>query len=155
MTMPALHRVTRALAALAFAASLAACGTASTPDLDLGGMLDFLDTKKPLPGERKPVFTEGVPGVERGIPKELMKGYQPEPDPALQAQPAEPAKQRAEPEPRKPAKRVASKPKAKPGAAPNAAPGDPPEDDVWPPPPGASRPANQSPAPPSGGAQAR
>jgi len=142
MKMPILRRAMHALAAFAFAASLAACGTASTPDFDPTGLLDFLDTKKPLPGERKPVFQEGVPGVERGIPKELMKGYQPEPDPTPQAQPAAPEKQQAEPEPRKPAKRVASKPKAKPRAAPAPAaePEDPPEDGVWPPPPGAPQP---------------
>ncbi len=32
-------------------------------------MLDFLDTKKKLPGERKPVFPDGVPGLEQGVPK--------------------------------------------------------------------------------------
>ena len=37
-------------------------------------MLDFLDTKKKLPGERKPVFPDGVPGLEQGVPKELYKG---------------------------------------------------------------------------------
>ena len=37
-------------------------------------MLDFLDTKKKLPGERKPVFPEGVPGLEQGVPKDLYKG---------------------------------------------------------------------------------
>ena len=37
-------------------------------------MLDWLDTKKKLPGERKPVFPEGVPGLEQGVPKELYKG---------------------------------------------------------------------------------
>ena len=37
-------------------------------------MLDLLDTKKKLPGERKPVFPDGVPGLEQGVPKELYKG---------------------------------------------------------------------------------
>ena len=37
-------------------------------------MLDLLDTKKKLPGERKPVFPEGVPGLEQGVPKDLYKG---------------------------------------------------------------------------------
>ena len=37
-------------------------------------MLDFLDTKKKLPGDRKPVFPEGVPGLEQGVPKDLYKG---------------------------------------------------------------------------------
>lgn len=39
-------------------------------------MLGFLDQKKPLPGARHPVFPEGVPGVEQGVPKELYKGAQ-------------------------------------------------------------------------------
>ena len=37
--------------------------------------LDMLDTKKKLPGERKQVFPEGIPGVQQGVPPELMKGY--------------------------------------------------------------------------------
>ena len=37
-------------------------------------LLDFLDTKKKLPGERKPVFPDGVPGLEQGVPKDLYKG---------------------------------------------------------------------------------
>ena len=56
---------------------------------------DFFNTKKRLPGERKPVFPEGTPGVTQGVPKELVKGYEPagqvqEPQPTAQAQPAEP-----------------------------------------------------------------
>ncbi|MDP3691967.1 hypothetical protein [Bradyrhizobium sp.] len=41
---------------------------------DPSDLLDFLDTKKKLPGERKPVFPEGVPGLEQGVPKDLYKG---------------------------------------------------------------------------------
>jgi hypothetical protein len=37
---------------------------------------DFFNSKKKLPGERKPVFPEGVPGVTQGIPAELVKGNQ-------------------------------------------------------------------------------
>src|SRR2546423_869394 len=44
------------------------CNAWNPPDL-----LDFLDTKKRLPGERKPVFPEGVPGLEQGVPKDLYK----------------------------------------------------------------------------------
>ena len=43
-------------------------------NFDPTDLLDFLDTKKKLPGERKPVFPEGVPGLEQGVPKELYKG---------------------------------------------------------------------------------
>jgi hypothetical protein len=40
---------------------------------------DFFNTKKKLPGERKPVFPDGVPGVAQGIPPELVKGNQAQP----------------------------------------------------------------------------
>jgi hypothetical protein len=41
---------------------------------------DMFDTKKPLKGERRPVFPEGVPGTESGVPPDLVKGYQPPPE---------------------------------------------------------------------------
>ena len=47
----------------------------STANFDPSDMLDFLDTKKKLPGERKPVFPEGVPGLEQGVPKDLSRGW--------------------------------------------------------------------------------
>ena len=34
---------------------------------------DIFGTKKKLAGERKPIFPEGVPGLERGVPAELMR----------------------------------------------------------------------------------
>ena len=37
---------------------------------------EFFDTKTKLPGERKPVFPSGVPGVPEGVPPELVKGNQ-------------------------------------------------------------------------------
>src|SRR3984885_178042 len=52
---------------------LTGCGSFGS-SWDPMDMLDFLDTKKKLPGERKPVFPEGVPGLEQGGPKELYKG---------------------------------------------------------------------------------
>ena len=56
---------------VALSGVLAGCSTANFDPSDL---LDFLDTKKKLPGERKPVFPEGVPGLEQGVPKDLYKG---------------------------------------------------------------------------------
>jgi hypothetical protein len=58
---------------IALSGALAGCssGLSSWDPTDL---LDFLDTKKKLPGERKPVFPEGVPGLEQGVPKDLYKG---------------------------------------------------------------------------------
>lgn len=41
---------------------------------------DMFDTKKPLKGQREPVFPGGVPGASSGIPADLYKGYQPPPD---------------------------------------------------------------------------
>ena len=38
---------------------------------------DLFNSKKKLPGDRKPVFPQGVPGVAQGIPQELVKGNQP------------------------------------------------------------------------------
>lgn len=37
---------------------------------------ELFNTKKKLPGDRKAVFPEGVPGVSQGIPSELVKGNQ-------------------------------------------------------------------------------
>ncbi|MGJ5142439.1 hypothetical protein ACQR1V_30955 [Bradyrhizobium oligotrophicum] len=71
-------------------------GCASGGSFDPSDMLDFLDTKKKLPGDRKPVFPEGVPGLEQGVPKELYKGAQQQPmtDPGAQeAMPAPPVEE--------------------------------------------------------------
>ena len=37
---------------------------------------ELFNSKKKLPGDRKAVFPEGVPGVTQGIPSELVKGNQ-------------------------------------------------------------------------------
>jgi hypothetical protein len=71
---------------------------------------DMFDSKKPLRGEREPLFPEGVPGAQSGIPKELYKGYQPPPEQAAENAGAEAAPPPA-PEPPKP------KPKPKPKVA--------------------------------------
>ena len=60
---------------VSIASVLSGCGGAAN-SFDPTDMLSFLDTKKPLPGTRHPVFPEGVPGVEQGVPKELYKGAQ-------------------------------------------------------------------------------
>ncbi|WP_316167423.1 MULTISPECIES: hypothetical protein [unclassified Bradyrhizobium] len=61
-------------ATILFAFSSVLGGCASGGSFDPSDLLDFLDTKKKLPGDRKPVFPEGVPGLEQGVPKELYKG---------------------------------------------------------------------------------
>src|SRR5436190_1043107 len=67
---------------IALSGALAGCG--STGNFDPSDLLDFLDTKKKLPGDRKPVFPEGVPGLEQGVPKDLYKGARQD-DPNAQA----------------------------------------------------------------------
>jgi|SoiMethySBSTD1v2_1073268.scaffolds.fasta_scaffold04906_8 hypothetical protein len=81
----------------------------------------FGSGKKPLPGERKAVFPEGVPGVEQGIPPHLMQGQQQIPDPNA------PAVIAAPPEP--PAAETAQRPKPRPTRAARPKPA-PPSDDA-------------------------
>src|SRR3954447_16014514 len=72
---PTMRRPQRLIAAtvlVALSSALAGCG--SMGNFDPSDLLDFLDTKKKLPGERKPVFPDGVPGLEQGVPKDLYKG---------------------------------------------------------------------------------
>lgn len=59
---------------IALSGALAGCGGGGMSSFDPSDMLDFLDTKKKLPGERKPVFPEGVPGLEPGVPKQMYRG---------------------------------------------------------------------------------
>src|ERR1700681_3038204 len=59
---------------IALSGALAGCGGGGMSSFDPSDLLDFLDTKKKLPGDRKPVFPEGVPGLEQGVPKNLYKG---------------------------------------------------------------------------------
>jgi hypothetical protein len=75
--------------------------------LSLGGCESFdlesiWSTKKPLPGDRRAVFPQGVPGVAQGVPPELVQGYQPpaEPEPQALAAPVEKPKPKAKPKPR-------------------------------------------------------
>src|SRR6516162_9140089 len=72
-------RVGIAFAACMLVLSLGGCESMSDFTIDPGEWFsgDFLSSKKKLQGERKPVFPEGVPGVSKGIPPELVKGYQP------------------------------------------------------------------------------
>lgn len=103
MTARATLRLARtALLAAGLALPLSACET-----FDLTNLIP--DTKKKLPGERREVFPEGVPGVSKGVPPELMKGYQAPPEEAAAAAPAE---EKPKPEPKQ-----AAKPKPKPKQA--------------------------------------
>jgi hypothetical protein len=72
-TMRRPQRLIAAFVLIALSGVMAGCssGISSWDPMD---MLDWLDTKKKLPGERKPVFPDGVPGLEQGVPKSLYKG---------------------------------------------------------------------------------
>jgi hypothetical protein len=78
--MRSIHRVVLLIGLIA--PVLSACADFDMDKLDIFG----LNEKKKLPGDRKAVFPEGVPGVSQGIPPEYMKGYQPTPDTPLTAE---------------------------------------------------------------------
>ena len=102
---------------IALSGALAGCG--STGNFDPSDLLDFLDTKKKLPGDRKPVFPEGVPGLEQGVPKDLYKGSRQQvDDPNAQAAVAAP------PQAEEPKSKRGAKSKGKQAAAPAAAAAD-------------------------------
>src|SRR3954463_10900924 len=85
---------------------LAGCSNFDPDSLDIFG----LNEKKKLPGDRRAVFPEGVPGVSPGIPPEYLKGNQPaaetgqvlpaEPEKPVAKKPAQAARGRRKPKPR-------------------------------------------------------
>src|SRR5215470_13499124 len=108
------HHLILTAAALAASFALVGCETADVVD-KLTDLIPFGDSKKPLPGERKEVFPQGVPGVPQGVPPDMVKGNQPPPEatppPQATAAPPPPA------EKPKPKKKVQAKPKAPPPTA--------------------------------------
>src|SRR5499427_7615673 len=93
------HRLIAAALLVAFSGVLGGCSSGFGGGFDPTDLLDFLDTKKKLPGDRKPVFPDGVPGLEQGVPREMYKGAQQQQDDpnaqaaaAAQPAPAEPPK---------------------------------------------------------------
>lgn len=93
-----MRRPQRLIAATVLASIALALAGCSGGNFDPTDMMDWFDTKKKLPGERKPVFPEGVPGVEQGVPKDLYKGaqqQQDQPPVAEVAPPPEPKSRRA------------------------------------------------------------
>jgi hypothetical protein len=104
------QRLIAATVLVALSSALAGCG--SMGNFDPSDLLDFLDTKKKLPGDRKPVFPEGVPGLEQGVPKDLYKGSRQIDDqnPQVAAAPAAPP-------PEEPKSKRGAKSKGKPAAA--------------------------------------
>jgi hypothetical protein len=104
------QRLIAAAVVIALSGALGGCSSGIS-NWDPTDLLDFLDTKKKLPGERKPVFPGGVPGLEQGVPKDLYKGANQQ-----QEVPAAAAVQ-----PEEPRQKTAAKSKGK-GKQPNAAP---------------------------------
>jgi hypothetical protein len=80
----------------------------------------FQSQKKPLPGDRRPLFPSGTPGVSSGLPPELMKGYQPPPPDATQDAQAAPERPKPKAKP-KPKVADAPPPPANRSSAPTAA----------------------------------
>lgn len=97
----------RILTTAALFGALALGGCSTFDPIDAFQDWDLLgSSKKPLQGERRPVFPEGVPGVPQGVPPEMTRGYQP---PAEAPPPVIEAKQ-----PRQKAKKTASAPRRAP-----------------------------------------
>lgn len=115
--MRSTSRLIAAAVLIAFTGVLGGCSS-----FDPSDMLDFLDTKKKLPGDRKPVFPEGVPGLEQGVPRDMYKGAQQQPDPNAPAVAALPTEPPPEAKPAKGAKAKKTKQPAATAAAPAEAP---------------------------------
>ena len=107
------HRIVLLAGLVALMPVLSACENFDPDKLDVFG----LNEKKKLPGERKALFPEGVPGVQQGIPPEFVKGNQPAPDATpLPGAPGKTAAVEPEEKPKPKPKRAAPKPQ--PAAAP-------------------------------------
>ena len=81
--MRRMHRLAVLAALLLAAPALSGCANFDPDKLDVFG----LNEKKKLPGERKALFPEGVPGVAQGVPPEYLKGNQPAPEPPPRRRP--------------------------------------------------------------------
>ena len=131
------------------------------------------DNKKKLPGDRREVFPEGIPGVVQGVPPELIRGNavtQPEGETAAASQPEQPpVEEKPKPRPRKVVRPIQpppenaqrqAQPRQQPAPSqvqPRQAQPAPSSGGAWPQPQAAQQPAQQAPAasawpaPPSSG----
>jgi hypothetical protein len=135
------HRSMLSAAMVALSFALIGCDTADTVD-KLSDLVPFGDNKRPLPGERKEVFPQGVPGVPQGVPPDMVKGNQPpEAAPAPQ-QAAAPPPAAEKPKPKK----KQAKPKAPPPAPGPSAQTVPPTESAVPPAPSSTWPPPMQPA---------
>jgi outer membrane biosynthesis protein TonB len=175
----AMTRMARTIViATLLALPLGACASledAADPSNWFGDDFFGLVPKKKLPGERKEVFPQGVPGIERGVPPDLVKGHQAQPDlagdqgfpgaqqAAVEEEPKPPPKPKAKPKPKPKPATVAVEPRRATPVTVRRAPSEQPAagagDAQWPDPPrGASQGgargagATQWPDPPTRGA---
>jgi hypothetical protein len=121
----------RAGSAAALVLALAGCTPGGQFDPTTLFANDTFDTKTKLKGDRQPVFPNGVPGTSSGVPQDLVKGYQPPPDQAADANAPdaaaeEAAKNKAKPKPKPKVARAPAQPPAPPrriniGPSPNQA----------------------------------
>jgi hypothetical protein len=95
------HRLVLITSLLAFGVALSGCSSFDPSE--------WFNTKKPLPGERKNVFPQGVPGVPQGVPPELVEGYTPPVEPVPEPLPVQ-EQPKAKPRP-KPRPKVAAAPR--------------------------------------------
>jgi hypothetical protein len=113
MAMGRLNRAILPMLLLGSSLGLAGC----EPGEAIDKLTDLIpNNKTPLPGTRKEVFPQGVPGVPQGVPADLVKGYQPPSDVAALPTPAagtathDPQIKSAAAEPPKPKKKKVTPP---------------------------------------------
>jgi hypothetical protein len=126
------------LTALCFGFGLSGCAGGN---FELDPAYWFPDGKKKLPGERRELFPEGVPGVTQGIPPELIRGnpaQQAAQDPALapardQQAPQPEPEEKPKPRPKKVARpRPAPAPEPEPAQHSSPRPAQPAPSGAWP-----------------------
>jgi hypothetical protein len=100
----------RAGSAAALVLALAGCTPGGQFDPTSLFANDMFDTKSKLKGDRQPVFPNGVPGTSSGVPQDLVKGYQPPPDQAADANAPDAAAEEAAKNKPKPKPKVARAP---------------------------------------------
>jgi outer membrane biosynthesis protein TonB len=110
--MSRLHRIALVITVLAAMPALAGCSSFDPDQFDFFGLTE----KKKIPGDRKALFPEGVPGVSQGVPPQYIKGNQATAEtalaaPAPEAAPPPPEQPKAEPQPKPKRKAAAAKPK--------------------------------------------
>ena len=106
-----MNRFARAIViATTLALPLAGCESVNGFDPTEWIPSDPFGSKKKLPGERKPVFPEGVPGMARGVPPELMRDQTPGSDIAQDLQTPPPQRAAVEEQPKQKARPKAKAP---------------------------------------------